>query len=90
MNIAEFVELSDSSKHLTDVKPRMFLFQNSRVVEQCPEVTSGYVLHSEIDVLRILEGVKEANQPWCLCGSQDISFNKDVADLYCSYKRSRS
>jgi len=86
MNITKFVELGDPSKHLADIKPRVFLFQDPRVVEQRPEVTSGHVLHGKINVLRILEGVQQTNQPWCLGGGQDISFNKDVADLYCGYK----
>jgi hypothetical protein len=50
MNISKFVKLVDGSKHLADVKPRMFLFQDPGVVEQCPEVATGHVLHGEIDV----------------------------------------
>lgn len=81
MNISKFVELVDRREHLADIKSRVFFFQDPRVVEQCPEVTPRYVLHSKVDMLRVLEGVQQANQPWCLGGSQDISFNKNVSDL---------
>jgi hypothetical protein len=37
-------------------------------------------------MLGILEGVQQANQPCCLGGSQDISFNKNVPDLRRSYE----
>jgi len=86
VDVSEFMKFVDRSKHLADVKPRVFLFQNPRVVEQCPEVTPGYVLHGEVNVLRILEGVQQANQPRCLGGSQDVSFDKNVPDLHPDYE----
>jgi len=33
VNVSKFVEFVNRSKHLADVKPRMFLFQNPRVVK---------------------------------------------------------
>ena len=82
VNVSKFVELVDRSKHLTDVEPCMLLFQDPGIIEQCPEVASRHVLHGEVNVLRILEGIQQANQPRCLGGSQDVSFYKNVTDLH--------
>lgn len=81
VNISKFVELIDCREHLADVKPRVLLFQDSGIVEQRPEVTPRHILHCKVDMVRVLEGVQQANQPRCLGGGQDISFNKYVSDL---------
>lgn len=33
VNVSKFVEFVDRGKHLADVKPRMLLFQNPRIIE---------------------------------------------------------
>jgi hypothetical protein len=58
MDISKFVELVDGREHFTDIKPRVFLFQDPGVVEQCPKVTPRDVLHGKVDMLRVLEGVQ--------------------------------
>ena len=89
MNISKFVKLVDCCEHLADIESRVFLFQDPRIVEQCPEVTSRHVFHGKVYILRVLEGIQQTNQPGCLCGGQDISFNKNVSDLqpHCENER---
>lgn len=58
VDIPKFVELVHRREHFANIKPRVFLFQDPRVVEQCPEVTPRHVLHGEIDILRVLESVQ--------------------------------
>ena len=57
MNVAQLVQFIHSGEHLADVEPRMLLLQHSRVVEECSEVASRDVLHGEVHVLRVLEGI---------------------------------
>ena len=80
--ISKLVELIHCCEHFADIKPRVFLFQDPRVVEQCPEVTPRHVLHSKIDVLRILKGIQQTNQPRGLGCSQDIPLNENVSNLH--------
>lgn len=87
MDVAQFVQLVNGCEHLTDVKSSMLFLQNARVIQQRPEVSSGYVFHSKVDVFGILESIEKLNQPRRLGRSQDISLNENMANLT-SYKPS--
>lgn len=43
MNISEFVKLIDPHEHFCGVESRVLLFQDTRVVEQSPEISPGNV-----------------------------------------------
>jgi hypothetical protein len=40
VNISKLVELVDSHEHFCGVKLGMFLFKDTRVIQQCPEISS--------------------------------------------------
>lgn len=81
MKIAELVEFIHRSEHLADVEPGMLFLENSRVVEQRSEVTTGNIFHGQINVLRVLEGIQKPDQPRGLSGCQDVSFDQNMPDL---------
>ena len=61
MDVPQFVQLTDTDKHLTDVKPGMLLLQHARVVEECPKIASRHVFHRKVDVFGILERVQQTD-----------------------------
>ena len=68
MNVPQLVQLVDGGEHLADVKARVLLLEYTRVIEKGAEVASRDVFHREVDVLRILESIQKADEPWCLRG----------------------
>ena len=44
MDVSQLVQLVNACEHLCCVESCMLLFQNARVVEQSPEVSSGHIL----------------------------------------------
>ena len=81
MDVTQSVELVHGSEHLADVKSSDLLLEHAGVVEQCPEVAAGDVLHGEVDVLGVLEGIQQADEPRRLRRSEDVALDEDVADL---------
>lgn len=75
------MQLVDGGKHLADVESRVLFFQHARIVEQSAEVATGHVFHREVDMLRVLEGVKKANEPGRFRGCQDVAFDEDMTNL---------
>lgn len=61
MDISQLVQLIDPHKHLGNVEPRDFLFEDTGIIEEGSEVASGNIFHREINVLRVLEGVQETD-----------------------------
>jgi hypothetical protein len=57
MYVTELVQLVHGSKHFGDVVACMLLFEDTRVVEQCTEISARHKLHRQVDVFRVLESV---------------------------------
>lgn len=81
MEVSQFMELVDSSKHFRNIKSGMLLFQDTGIIQQGAEIPSRNVFHCKIYILWILEGIKEADKPWCFCRRQNVSFNKNMSNL---------
>ena len=81
MNITEFMQFIHSCEHLADIVSRMLFFEHPRIVKQRPEIAPGYVFHSEVDVFRVLECIKEFDEPWRFGSSQNVTFYQDMTDL---------
>ena len=75
------MELVYAFKHLGDVEARVLLLENARVVEKGSKVAAGYVFHSEIDELRVLERVQKPDEPRGFGGGKDVALDQNVADL---------
>lgn len=81
MNVPELVQFANSCEHLADVEPCMFLLEDARIVEQCPKVASGDIFHREVNMLCILKGIQQTDQPGGFRRGEDVSLNEDVSDL---------
>ncbi len=81
MDITQFMQLVDSGEHFADVEASVFLLEYARIVEKGAKVASGHVFHGKIDILRVLESVKQPDKPRCLGRGKDIAFNKDMSNL---------
>lgn len=90
------MERIDGTDHLRDVEPGMVFFEAAGGVEQGPEVTSTDKFlacfqsrdiegrstdHSKEDMLLVLEGIEELDEPVGFGGRQDIALDQDVTDL---------
>jgi hypothetical protein len=75
------MEFVDGGEHFCDVEAGVFLFEDARVGEEGAEVAAWDVFHGEVDVFCVLEGVEETDEPWGLCGGEDVAFDEDVSDL---------
>jgi hypothetical protein len=58
MDISQFVEFVDPSKHLANVESGMSFFEDARVVQERSKISTRDILHSEVYKLWILEGVE--------------------------------
>jgi hypothetical protein len=81
VNVTQLVEFVDTSKHLGGIEASVLLLEDTRVVEERTEVTSGYVLHGKVHMVLVLEGVEEADKPGGLDGSKNVTLDKNVLDL---------
>jgi hypothetical protein len=59
----------------------MLLFEHTRVVQQSAKVAAWYVFHRKVDMLRVLEGIQETNEPRRLGRGKNVPLDEDVADL---------
>lgn len=76
------VELVHRREHLPNIEPCVGLFQHARVVEQRPTILTRDIPHREVrKLLRILEGIEQADQSRALDSRQDIPLNKHVPCL---------
>lgn len=76
------MQLNDAGKHLTNIKSRMLFLENSRIVEERSEVTTGNIFHGKVYVFSVLESVQEADKPWSFGGRENIAFDENVSHLY--------
>jgi hypothetical protein len=81
MDVTELVQLADCGEHLGDVEACMLFLENARIVQQCPKVASGHILHREIDMLGILKRIQKANKPGCFRRGEYVSLHKYVSNL---------
>lgn len=75
MDVSESMELVHGGEHFADIESSMFLLQNTGIVQERPEVAPRDVLHREVDVIDVLEGVEKSNQPRRLGRRQDVALD---------------
>lgn len=81
VDVAKPVELVHRDEHLANVEPRDLLLEHARVVQEGPEVSTGDILHREVDVLGVLERIQQADKPRRLRRSEDIALDENMPDL---------
>ena len=81
VDVSQLVQLAHADEHLADVESCDLLLEHAGVVEQCPEGAARDVLHGEVDVLGVLEGIQQTDEPRRLRRSEDVALDEDVADL---------
>ena len=81
MNVPKSVELVDRNDHLCSVEQRIFFVHDSSVVQESTEVAARNVLHCEVDVQVVLEGIKKAYKPGGSSSGEDVAFYQHMSDL---------
>ena len=81
MNIPELMQLAHSREHFADVESCVFLLEDARIVEKCSKVASRYIFHREVNMLCILKGVQQTDQPRRFRRSENVSLYEDMSDL---------
>lgn len=81
MNITQNMERIDTAEHLSDVKARMAIMQNTSIVQESAEITTRHVFHGEVDLRIILESVEELHEPIALGRRENIALGKNVTDF---------
>lgn len=71
----------NAAEHLGDVEPGMAVVQDTSVVQQSPEVATRHILHRQVDLVIILEGIQKLDEPFALSGSQDVTLCENMPDL---------
>src|SRR4051794_1813419 len=81
MNVTQHMQRINTTKHLGNVETRMSVMQNTSVVQQCAEITSGDILHRQIDLGIILEGIEQLDKPFALRSCENIALGENMTDL---------
>ena len=66
VNILHFVHRIESQQNLSGVELGLLVGENVLLHEQVHEVSTGQVLHNEVEVIAVLEGTFEGHHPWVL------------------------
>ncbi|KAH0238732.1 hypothetical protein KCV06_g8, partial [Aureobasidium melanogenum] len=83
VDVAELVQCVDAKEHFRNVETSMTVVQNTGVVEESAEVTTGNILHGEVDAGLVLKSVEQTHQPVTLCGGENVALGQDSADFAC-------
>lgn len=81
MYVIQIVHTFNGEDGLSNIEPGHVLTQDVFLHQQRHEVSSLQVFHDQVEVVLVLEGAFEFDDPWVIGEGQDIALGTDMRDL---------